>query len=73
MDALKVDSVTEALFRNVDGAVEVLGPTGRPLGRFIPIGPGLEPQIDEEEIRRRFEAGGGRPLADILADLEKLG
>jgi hypothetical protein len=32
----------------------------------------MEPQINGEEIERRLNEGGGRPLADILADLEKL-
>ena len=50
---------------------------GNLLGRFTPskldpaLYENLEPQISEEEIQRRIQAGGGRPLAEILTDLEK--
>ena len=56
--------------------VEICDESGRVLGVFVPfIDPSLygdiEPQISDEEIRRRIAEGGGRPLADILADLER--
>jgi hypothetical protein len=31
----------------------------------------LKPQISEEKIKNRLAQGGGRPLAEILSDLEK--
>jgi hypothetical protein len=45
------------------------------LGHFVPlveqaISPMLEPQIGEDEIRRRELQGGGRSLAEIMADLK---
>jgi hypothetical protein len=51
-------------------------PDGRLLGHFIPaldvsLDPRLQPRISEAEAQRRERAGGGRPLARILADLEK--
>ena len=30
-------------------------------------------QVSEEELERRFVAGGGRPLADILAEAKARG
>jgi hypothetical protein len=32
----------------------------------------MEPKISEEELSRREQQGGGRPLSAILADLEKM-
>jgi hypothetical protein len=34
---------------------------------------GVEPLVSEAELDRRSHAGGGRPLADILRDLESQG
>ncbi len=56
--------------------LELRSPDGRLLGHFIPsldvaADPALAPRISEEELRRRERAGGGRPLANIFADLEK--
>ena len=56
--------------------LEVCGPSGKVLGHFVPaIAPseyaGVEPPVSEEELDRREREGGGRPLAAILADLEK--
>ncbi len=50
---------------------------GNLLGRYTPskLDPAayanLDPGISEEEIQRRIQEGGGRTLAEILADLEK--
>jgi hypothetical protein len=41
------------------------------LGHFVPRDRRKEPQISEEEIQRRLKQGGGRSLAEIMADLEK--
>jgi hypothetical protein len=56
------------------GAVEVRGENGHVLGVFLPSEytlalSKLEPEVDEAELQRRYAAGGGRPLADILRDL----
>jgi hypothetical protein len=56
--------------------LELRAQDGRLLGHFIPLvggspDPRLTPQISEDELRRRERAGGGRPLVNILADLEK--
>jgi hypothetical protein len=47
---------------------------GQVLGYFTPAKErklNLDPGINDAEVERRFAAGGGRPLADILRDLEK--
>ncbi len=57
-----------------DAPLEVCGPDGRVLGYYTPAKahprPPLEMSITPEELARRISAGGGRPLADILRDLE---
>ena len=56
--------------------VEIKDPTGRLLGVFVPEGLGKLPSgvkspfSDEEMERRRRAPKVGRPLADILRDLE---
>lgn len=54
--------------------VEICDESGRVIGRFRPAvydDPAAQPQVSEDELRRREAEGGGRPLEDILADLEK--
>jgi hypothetical protein len=59
--------------------VELKDPTGKVLGVFVPHGlgklpPGVKSPFSEEEMaERRKEPKVGRPLADILRDLEKRG
>jgi hypothetical protein len=52
--------------------LQIVDESGRLLGLFTPnVDPALlEPQITREEIQRRLKQSGGRPLADILRDLE---
>jgi hypothetical protein len=71
MSEITVDSATETLLKQAGEPVGLRSESGQFLGRFIPLN--IEPRIDPEEIRRRFETGGGRPLADILAALETRG
>lgn len=57
-----------------DAPVELCAADGRRLGYFVPAKErqyNLEPPGTPEELNARFAAGGGRPLADILRDLEK--
>ena len=58
----------------VFGVAEVYGDDGRLLGHFVPAPEGdrLDPQVSDQELDRREAAGGGRPLAAILADLAKI-
>ncbi|MFO0810374.1 MAG: hypothetical protein U0746_17255 [Gemmataceae bacterium] len=56
--------------------VEVCEPSGQTVGHFVPQGRYLrllaawdEKQISDDELRRRADAPGGKPLADVLARL----
>jgi hypothetical protein len=75
MTKVIVDPVTEAKLAATRKTLEICNDRGRVLGHFVPnLNPGevsMEPQISQEELDRRERAGGGRPLVDILADLEK--
>lgn len=56
-------------------AVEVCDTSGRRLGYFSPLATAddyhnARPAVSEGELDQRSLAGGGRPLADILRDLE---
>jgi hypothetical protein len=61
------------------GEVELKDPSGKVLGVFVPEGlgklpPGVQSPLSEEDMaERRKAAKVGRPLVDILADLEKRG
>jgi hypothetical protein len=75
MNRVVVDPTTVEKLRCVFDQSELCDAAGNVLGRFLPVLRGTEfssmkPQISEEEIQRRLHEGGGRPLADILADLE---
>ena len=70
------DATVLVQFRGTRTPIELRAPDGRLLGHFVPaftgpLDPALLPQISEEELQRRERAGGGRPLQDLLADLEK--
>lgn len=52
--------------------------SGRIIGRFLPEGigklpPGVKSPFTEEELAERRKDRSGRPLADILRDLEARG
>ena len=64
----------EQLFR-VNGAVDVMSPDGLVLGSFTTEGfgklpPGVKSPFTDEEMAERRKDRSGRPLADILRDLE---
>ena len=72
MTRIVVDPATQSQLANARKTLEICDNRGHVLGHFIPIlDSRMEPQVSEEELDRRERAGGGRPLADILADLEK--
>jgi hypothetical protein len=53
----------------------VFDSTGKRLGYFTPdvdssIYRGVEPSVSDDELDRRQRTGGGRPLSEILNDLE---
>jgi hypothetical protein len=76
MNRVVVDPATLAKLRGARQTLDLCDDRGQVVGRFIPAvdpfeGADLQPQVSEEELDRRERVGGGRPLADILADLEK--
>ena len=72
MSRITLDDATLAKLTDRMYPVEVCDSAGNVRGRFIPEpDPAMQPQISDEEIARRIKEGGGRPLADIIADLEK--
>lgn len=71
MVKIVADTALLAQLHNLDTPLEFCDPAGRTLGYFQPASAHWEPRITEEELDRREKAGGGRPLAAILADLER--
>lgn len=65
------DAATVQQLRTVQAVTVLTDGAGVIIGQFIPGNPcGNEPKLSEEEWRR-LEQQPGRPLAEILADLEK--
>jgi len=76
MNRVILDAALAAKLRSLHQPSDLCDTSGRLLGRFIPLtNPPeteiREPQVSEEELDRRERVPGGRPLSDILADLEK--
>jgi len=57
--------------RGVSVPYEVYDSAGNKLGTFTPGYVGYECPTSDEELDRIEKQGGGRPLADILRDLER--
>jgi hypothetical protein len=78
MERIVVDQNLPAKLADILHPVELCDGEGRVLGRFTPVLDPIdicdsEPQLSEEEWRRREEEPGGRSLREILADLEAKG
>lgn len=76
MNRVIVDPTTRNKLANARQKVELCDDSGHVFGHFLPLeqptaNTGREPRISDEEIERRLRCGGGRTLAEILADLEK--
>ncbi len=76
MSIVVSDPATIDKFRVVVGSTEVRDENGTLVGYFrSAVTPESVDQyecpLSEEELLRRSQEGGGRPLADILRDLEK--
>ncbi len=73
MSIMIVDGPLAKRFDAAEDAVQVCTPDGRLLGYFSPARPRtlcLDPQISAAELDRIEADGPGRPLADILRDLQ---
>jgi len=71
-----VESPVSATLRHVESQVDLFDEYGFPLGVFIPVDKEefyrcVEIPFTVEELNRFAQQEGGRPLAEILADLEK--
>jgi hypothetical protein len=78
MTRLVVDEATVARLGNLREPFEFCDESGTVLGYFTPVAErsvyeGVDSPTSEEELARRSREGGGRPLAEILKDLEKSG
>jgi len=76
MDRIVVDKAFTSQLPEVLAPCAVFDSAGKRLGYFTPeVDPawyqGLEPSVSDEELDRRERAGGGRSLAEVLADLTK--
>jgi hypothetical protein len=73
MTTVTVDAVTRSKLRGLAEVMLFADESGRVLGHFMPVSEAgrREPRISDEEALRRLDEGGGRSLAEILADLEK--
>ena len=76
MTRVTLDNETVARLHNLQENLEVCDQTGRLLGYFVPTGDKamyaqVDGQVSEAELDRREADEGGRPLADILRDLEQ--
>ena len=69
-DKALLEQLTQA-----SGTLEVCDSNGNLLGTFAPpygkLPPGVRSPFADEEIERRRQQPDGRPLADILRDLER--
>jgi hypothetical protein len=76
MNRIVVDPSTESVFRSAAEPLKVCNQSGEVLGYFTPavdreLYASVQPLCSEEELLRRAAAGGGRTLAEIMADLNK--
>jgi hypothetical protein len=75
MERIILDQNAINALRDVDMGAEVCDQTGVVVGRFYPNNGGHEGSLidlfDVQELKQRQQQGGGRTLAEIMADLEK--
>jgi hypothetical protein len=78
MSTLVVDTTLAERLSQAGGTIEFFDSTGRSLGWFKPnrdveTYDGYECPYSNEELHRIERAGGGRPIREILRDLENRG
>lgn len=74
MMRLTVPTDLQAELESVQETAELCDTSGRVVGYFIrSLYQLVDCPLSEEELQRRAGTRGGRPLKDILADLEKMG
>lgn len=75
MVRVTIDQVVRSKLGGLDSPLELCDETGRVVGHFIPVEDhsiyeGVESPVSDEELDRRLREESGRPLEDILRDLE---
>jgi len=75
MTAITIPETILSQIKPGEQAVEVRDATGRTIGYFSPLATlddyrDTRPAVSDDELDRRSRAGGGRPLTDILRDLQ---
>ena len=78
MIKITLDSTTRAKLNNLAQTLEIYDEQGKVLGYYSPvfkqdkaIYEGVDIPISEDDVQQLLRQPPGRPLADILADLEK--
>jgi hypothetical protein len=76
MVRIMLDDFAASKLQDAGTNAELCDASGRVLGYFRPAVDksdyeGVECPVSDEELRLRAREGGGRPLRDILADLER--
>ena len=74
MSLVFVDGELERTLHDADKPIQMCTSQGKVLGFFTPaksVPLDVDPGISGDEVRRRMADRTGRPLADILRDLEK--
>jgi len=78
MTQIILDASVSVQLHNLNQPVELCDPSGRVLGRFVPLidlseWEPISPDISEEELNRRAKSNQKRySTAEVLAHLEKL-
>jgi hypothetical protein len=78
MTQIKLDSDLATRLHDMAKVVELCDPSGRVLGRFVPIvdlseWEPISPEVSEDELDRRARSGGKRrSTTEVLAYLEQL-
>jgi hypothetical protein len=70
MIQIVIDDSLKNQFLSAEGPCVVFDAAGNKLGRFTPEYVGYECPLSDQELLRIESQGGGRPLKDILRDLE---
>ena len=70
MIRIVIDESLKHEFLRARESCEVVDSAGNSLGCFTPTSAGSDCPYPDDELRRIDEKGGGRPLKDILRDLE---
>lgn len=76
MTRVLLDRETLAKLHDIRERLELCDESGQILGYLTPVADGsqyrdLKPPVGEDELRRREREAGGRPLKEILEDLER--